>query len=139
MQTEFFLINTKAKLPTRGTKDSAGWDIYASEDASLVPGVATLVKTGLQSKIPTGWFAKLFDRSGNALKRFHVLAGVIDSDYRGEWGVVVINHTSFTIGIEQGDRIAQAIFLPLMDVALKESSTEFPFEGRLGGFGSTGK
>lgn len=114
--------------------------MYASEKTSLVPMVPTIVKTGLTSRFPNGWFAKLFDRSGNAIKRkLTVIAGVIDCDYRHEWGVVMVNLQPFVEIIDRGDRICQAVFLPVLDVSMKEVETPFAIEERTGGFGSTGK
>lgn len=68
-----------------------------------------------------------------------MVAGVIDSDYRHEWGVVMVNLQPFVEIVDRGDRICQAIFLPVLEIAMREVTEPFPIEERTGGFGSTGK
>jgi dUTP pyrophosphatase len=138
-------IDANAKLPTRATAGAAGYDLYSIEDKHVpVSGGATLVRTGLKMAIPPGLYGRIAPRSGLALK--HGLttgAGVIDSDYRGEVGVLLFNHGVGTYNIKKGDRIAQIIFERIATPELVEVTPD-QFDGSAtersaGGYGSTGK
>ena len=104
-------------LPNYMTPHAAGMDLFArlSEDLVLTPGARALVPTGIAIALPDGYEAQIRPRSGLALKHGIALVnspGTIDPDYRGEIGVIVINHGSETVTIREGDRIAQMIFAP---------------------------
>jgi len=148
------LASPNASPPTYGSPEAAGMDLYADlhpRDVDhplshlefvheLKPGERKLVKTGVQVAIPVGSYGRIAPRSGLAYKHgIDVLAGVIDSDYRGEIGVILINFGDEPFIIKHGDRIAQMIITPhltLVPVAYEE----LPETGRGGGgFGSTGK
>lgn len=91
---------------------NAGFDIRANltEPITLLPGERKLIPTGLYSVIPEGYYVQIHDRSGLALKQgIHTMAGVIDSSYRGEWGIVLINLGKDPFVINPGDRIAQGV------------------------------
>lgn len=124
---------------TRASNGSAGWDICAGEAFSIAPGEYKLVKTGISLEMPETMYARVAPRSGLAYKHgINVLAGVIDSDYRGDVGVILINHGSKTFSGESGDRIAQLVFTPVYNEAIhcvgKLSGTERGEKG----FGSSG-
>lgn len=105
------LLTVDAIVPTKGTEYSAGYDLYTTEDYDLSPNEHKLFKTGISIKIPNGIYGRIAPRSGLALKSgIDVLAGVIDEDYRGEIGVILINFGKETKSIKKGDRIAQIIF-----------------------------
>jgi dUTP pyrophosphatase len=123
MVTVKYSLKEGAVLPSQGSK-SAGWyDLSArivdgedtayrtAEDKTVIilsPGEIKAIPTGLFTEIPEGWRAKIDGRSGMALKKsVHPLGGCIDSDYRGEWKVILQNSNSRPIAIENGDRIAQ--------------------------------
>lgn len=142
-----------AILPTQSTIYAAGWDLYAAEDVRVGSGQRQMVKTGISLEIPEGYAGLIWPRSGLAVKNgIDVLAGVIDSDYRGEIIVCLLN-TNFKIktgpdkwttgqdlDIKKGDRIAQLIIQEIPDVKM-EFTTAKPKETSRGskGFGSSGQ
>lgn len=136
-------LNDKAKLPCRATADSAGADLCAciNDDIALMPGERRLIPTGIAIAVPTGFGGFVFPRSGLSSKFGVSLAncvGVIDSDYRGEVKVPVINHSSEPYTIKVGERIAQLVIMPV-DLCEYGFSDELgKTERGEGGFGSTG-
>ncbi len=128
-------------LPARATPGSAGMDLCAAEAAEIVPGGRALVATGFKVAVPEGYELQLRPRSGLALKHGISLPNTpatIDSDYRGELKVIMINHGTEVFRIARGDRIAQALVQKVEPVVLREVE-ELPDTGRgAGGFGSTG-
>lgn len=136
-------LNDKGKLPCRATADSAGADLCAciNDDIALMPGERRLIPTGIAIAVPTGFGGFVFPRSGLSSKFGVSLAncvGVIDSDYRGEVKVPVINHSSEPYTIKVGERIAQLVIMPV-DLCEYGFSDELDKTERgEGGFGSTG-
>lgn len=130
-------------LPDYATKGAAGADLHAAVDepVTLVPGGRALLPSGLAMALPEGWEAQVRPRSGLALKHGVTVLnspGTIDSDYRGEVGVILINHGDAPFTVARGDRIAQIVFAPVAQPALIEV-TDLPKTQRgSGGFGSTG-
>lgn len=138
------LLREGAVLPTYGSTEAAGADLYACLDAEVViePGKTAFIPTGVAMAVPKGCAGLIYARSGMACKRDLAPAnkvGVIDSDYRGEIMVALHNHGSRTQTIAHGDRIAQMIITPVLtpDYAWAEN-LEDTNRGE-GGFGSTGK
>jgi dUTP diphosphatase len=121
----------------------AGVDLRAAEPISLKPGERGLVRTGLALAIPAGYAGFVQPRSGMAIKKGLGLLnspGLIDSGYRGELKIIVINlDPEAILEIERGDRIAQLVILPVPDVVFEEVEELPPSERGEGGFGSTGK
>ena len=143
-RVEIKKLNENAVVPTYGTEFSAGADLYAlieSGSVTLAPGDTKRINTGLAFAIPEGLVGLVVARSSLGTKRGLAPAnkvGVIDSDYRGEVRVVLHNHSSQPQTIENGERIAQMLFVPyyFAEFALvEELSTTARGEG---GFGSTG-
>ena len=137
------LLNDKAILPTYGSTDAAGADLYANieESETIMPHETKFIKTGVAMSIPKGLMGLIFARSGLASKRGLAPAnkvGVVDSDYRGEILVVLHNHTNIEQSIEPGERIAQMVFVPYVkgDFEIVDDLEET--ERGSGGFGSTG-
>jgi dUTP pyrophosphatase len=130
-------------LPERATAHAAGFDLRAAVTAPMVvdPGARALVPTGVAIAVPPGYEGQVRPRSGLALKSGITLLnapGTIDADYRGEVGVIVVNHGKDPVTIARGDRIAQLVIQKLADVTL-ESVDELPETSRgAGGFGHTG-
>ena len=130
-------------LPERATAQASGFDLRACVEAPLVvpAGGRTLVPTGVAIAVPPGYEAQIRPRSGLALRSGMTLLnspGTIDADYRGEVGVIVVNHGSSPVTIGRGDRIAQLVIHKLPDVVL-EAVDELPETARgAGGFGHTG-
>ena len=130
-------------LPSYATEHSAGMDLLAAvvEPKILAAGERTLVPTGLSIALPDGYEAQIRPRSGLALKHGISLVntpGTIDADYRGEIGVIIINHGAEPITIERGKRIAQMVIAPY-SLAQFSDVLELPTSDRgAGGFGSNG-
>ena len=132
-------LDARAKIPCRKSDGAAGYDLQGIEDMRIPSGERRLISTGLSMKIPEGLYGHIAPRSGLALKKgLSVGAGVIDSDYRGDIGVLLFNQGSEDVNIQIGDRIAQIIFEKIA-VPEVEEVTELP-QTRRGskGFGSTG-
>ena len=128
-------------LPAYATEGAAGMDVLAAEDVTLAPGARHAVATGLSVAIPPGYEIQVRPRSGLALK--HGISvpntpGTIDSDYRGELKVIVINHGAEPFPIARGDRIAQLVLAPVTRAAWDEVAELDDSARGAGGFGSTG-
>lgn len=134
-----FLNNKNAYPLVKGSVDAAGWDIKTNEPYILAPGERHAFSTGIHTSIEPGYYAEIWPRSGLSVKNgIDRLAGVIDSDYRGEWKVVLVNHGDSSIGFKPGDKIAQVIFKEVIDVNFqKVNNLDDSMRGN-GGFGSTG-
>ena len=130
-------------LPQYETGGSAGLDVRSNEDGILNPGEFKLVKTGLFVEIPSGYEIQVRPRSGMALKYGVTVLnspGTIDSDYRGEIGVILINHNTLPYAIIKGERIAQLVLCPIEKIQWKaEGSLSTSTKRGEKGFGSTGK
>ena len=128
-------------LPSYASGGSAGLDIYAAAGPlSLAPGTRALVATGLALALPEGFEGQIRPRSGLALKHGVTVLngpGTIDSDYRGEIGVLLVNLGESTFVVERGMRIAQLVIAPVGRARLVEGAVP-PSERGVGGFGSTG-
>lgn len=131
-------------LPAYASEHAAGVDLLAaiSQPVELAPGARKLIPTGVSIALPLGYEAQVRPRSGLALKHGVTLLnspGTIDADYRGEIGVILINHGESAFAIARGDRIAQLVVAPVTRVSWAESD-RLPDSARgPGGFGSTGK
>lgn len=143
------LIHPGAKLPTYATSGSACFDLYAVSDIprELYQGTSVTVPTGLIFDIPEGYVLMIYSRSGHGFKHDVRLAncvGIIDSDFRGELMVKLTRDESpgswlNQFSIEQGDRVAQAMLMPVDRPALMEVDEVEATVRSMGGFGSTGK
>ena len=136
-------LDSRATIPTYGTKYSAGADIYAVVDTPIVirPGETKMIQTGLSLEIPNGYVGLVYARSGLASKSGIAPAnkvGVIDSDYRGELMVPLYNHSDKDFKLEHGLRIAQLVITPYIQVEFEEVEELDSTERGHGGFGSTG-
>ena len=137
-------LNEFAKLPTRGSSDAAGYDLYAATNQilNIAPHSTIKVGTGLSFELPEGTFAAIYARSGIATKRGLRPAncvGVIDSDYRGPIIVALHNDTDEMQSIEPGERIAQMILLPYIEMKFSEVNELSDTERGEGGFGGSGR
>lgn len=137
-------LKEKAILPTYGSAQAAGADLYACLDADLTiaPGETAFVPTGLAMELPLGYVGLIYARSGLACKRDLAPAnkvGVIDSDYRGEFIVALHNHGKNPQTISHGERVAQLVITPVLNVSFMEADELSDTQRAAGGFGSTGK
>ena len=134
-------LSDTAQLPCRAHDGDAGLDLFSNEDVSLQPGETRLVRTGIAVELPPGTEAQVRPRSGLALKRGVTVLnspGTIDEGYRGEVGVIMINHGTEVFTAERGARIAQMIVKPVLHVDVEEVELLSSTTRGEGGFGSTG-
>ncbi|MFM7139194.1 MAG: dUTP diphosphatase [Actinomycetes bacterium] len=136
-------LHPSAIIPTYAKPGDAGADLYAIEEKTLKPGERALVKTGIAIALPEGYVGLVHPRSGLALKNGISVVnspGTIDSGYRGEIGVVLINHDlNESFSVKVGDRIAQLVIQKFETAIFKTVSQLPPSERASGGYGSTGK
>ena len=137
-------LNDLATIPTRGSDQAAGYDLYAATEYTIQiePHSTVKIGTGLSFELPDRTFAGIFARSGLATKkglRPANCVGVCDSDYRGEYIVALHNDTNEVMEIEPKERIAQMILMPYIPMAFKEVEELNDTERGDGGFGSTGE
>ena len=133
-----------AVLPSYGTNEAAGADLYAclEDTVSIAPGEVCWVGTGIALEVPKGCAGLIYARSSLGVKRGLAPAnkvGVIDSDYRGEIRVVLLNHSNQVQTVSPGERIAQLIITPVLTPAYEEVDELSDTVRGVGGFGSTGK
>ncbi len=134
-------VHPAAVLPRYVHPGDAGLDLCACEAAELAPGRSALVRTGWVLELPEGTEAQVRPRSGLALRHGVTVLnspGTIDSGYRGEVAVILINHGTETFRIEPGLRIAQMVVAPVLRVEIAESAAVAETPRGVGGFGSTG-
>lgn len=128
-------------LPAYATAGAAGMDVVSAEDVVIAPGARHAVATGLAVAIPPGFEIQVRPRSGLALKHGITVPntpGTIDSDYRGELKVILINHGAEPFAIRRGDRVAQLVVAPVVQGSWVEADSLNETDRGEGGFGSTG-
>ncbi len=136
-------LNENAKLPTYGSKDAAGADLYActAEEIEIAPHATAMIPTGIALELPVGYAGFIYARSGLASKKGLAPAnkvGVVDCDYRGEVKVALHNHTEIPQTIAAGERVAQLVVAPYITADFEEVDELSSTERGAGGFGSTG-
>lgn len=147
MQVAFARLHPQASLPRRMSAEAAGLDLFACLPAGpveLPPGARRLVPTGVQIQLPPGFEAQVRPRSGLALRHGVTVLnapGTIDADYRGEIGVLLVNHGDAPLRVAHGDRVAQLVVTPVTMADPVEVRPQVPEPGQgrgAGGYGSTG-
>ena len=138
------ILRNGAKLPTYGTAEAAGADLYACLETPVIiaPGATAFIPTGIALEVPRHCAGLIYARSGLACKRGLAPAnkvGVVDSDYRGEVTVVLHNHGAEAQTVENGERIAQLVITPVLQPVYEEAEDLTDTVRSGGGFGSTGK
>ena len=132
-------LNPDAKIPISPYKGDAGMDIFSVEELDIASGENKAIKTGLRLAIPEGYAGFVWDKSGLALKnQLKTMAGVIDSNYRGEFMVVLFNLGKESYHIQKGSKIAQLIVAPIAAPEIVEEEIPIETERGEGGFGSSG-
>lgn len=134
-------VSDGVPLPGYATDGASGMDVRAAEDCVIEPGGRAAVATGLSMEIPCGYECQVRPRSGLALKHGVTVLnapGTIDSDYRGEVKIILVNFGTMSFEIKRGDRIAQLVFAPVARAVLEESVELDETERAGGGFGHTG-
>jgi dUTP pyrophosphatase len=135
----FKQLETNATLPTRGSAQAAGLDLYSIEDVVIEPKQRALVRTGLAVAIPEGYYGRVAPRSGLAVKNgLDVLAGVIDSDYRGEIRCALYNTGDQPIDLPAQSKICQLIIEQIITPTAVWADEMSETDRGDGGFGSTG-
>ncbi|MEO0949313.1 MAG: dUTP diphosphatase [Cyanobacteria bacterium J06641_5] len=141
MKLKVTRLHSSATLPTYQHATDAGLDLTAVEEVDILPGESKLVRTGLAIELPPNTEAQVRPRSGLALKhQITVLnsPGTIDAGYRGEIGIVLINHGEHAFHVTVGMRIAQMVIAPVTRVSIEEVVELAESDRGAGGFGSTG-
>ena len=134
-------LSATACMPAYSRQGDAGLDLAADETVTIAPGAAQLVKTGIAIELPQGTEAQIRPRSGLALKHGITVLntpGTIDEGYRGEIGVILINHGKQSFPVKPGSRIAQIVVTPVLFVDVEEVGVLSETGRGCGGFGSTG-
>lgn len=129
-------------LPAYATEGAAGMDLLAAREVTIPPGGRALVPTGLCIALPEGYEMQVRPRSGLALRHGVTVLntpGTVDSDYRGEVGVILLNTGAEPFAVARGERIAQAVFAPVTRAAWEEVVMLPETRRGAGGFGSTGR
>lgn len=144
MEVKVKKLHPNAQLPVYGSVEAAGADLHACLDApvTIAPGETAWIPTGIALEVPKGCAGLVYARSSMGVKRGLAPAnkvGVIDSDYRGEIRVVLLNHGKETQTVEPGERVAQFIITPVLTPAYVETEELTDTDRGVGGFGSTGK
>jgi len=142
MKLKIKKLNQNAQIPAYQTKEAAGFDLHSIEDTIINPGERKLIGTGLAFEIERGYEVQIRPRSGLAFKHGITVLnspGTIDSDYRGEIKVLLINLGNEPFEIKCGERIAQAVVAPVIQAEIEEVENLSDTERGSGGFGSTGK
>lgn len=140
MDIHIKFLSDSAALPTRATGCSAGYDLYAAETVTVPKQARKLIKTNISLAIPIGFYGRIAPRSGLAYKSgIDVMAGVIDADYRGDIGVILLNtDLDIDFDVKKGDKIAQIIIEKCHDInwVKSEALTETKRGGK--GYGHSG-
>jgi dUTP pyrophosphatase len=132
-------LNNDAVLPTRATPGSVGYDLVAISDHLVAKGQRVLIKLGIAIVLPDGCSGKICPKSGLALKGVDIGGGVIDTDYRGEVGVILINNGNGPLDVARGMKIAQLVLEKVITPEVQEVSELDETLRGSGGFGSTGE
>ena len=128
------------RIPSRGSREAAGYDVYAAEDKIIRPMTVEKIRTGICLQMPPGHFGQIYGRSGMAANRGLIsVAGTLDSDFMGEIHVVLFNASQSAQMIYKGDRIAQIVFHKHMIADFVQVDILKNTERGDGGFGSTGR
>lgn len=141
MELKILKLSQEAIIPQYAHKDDSGMDLFSINDLILKPGEHKLVKTGISIELPENTEAQIRPRSGLALKNGITVLntpGTIDEGYRGEIGIILINHSNEEFEIKKGMKIAQMVIMPVLKPTIKIVDTLSETKRGNGGFGSTG-
>lgn len=138
LKITFQKTSDQAKIPEVAYEHDAGFDLFSAEETTLAPGERKTVATGLKMAIPTGYAGLIWDKSGVAKNGIKTTGGVIDSGYRGEVLVSLINLSQDNYEIKSGQKIAQMLIQKVEAVELLEGNVEYDSERGGGSFGSSG-
>jgi len=140
MENKVKKLNDEAKIPEYAHHNDAGMDLFSVEEVKIEPHQRVQIKTGLAFEVPDGYVGLIWDKSGLSHKHgLKTLGGVLDSGYRGELMVGLVNVSGETYTIEKGHKVAQMLIQKIEQPKITESETLSEAERGEGGFGSTGK
>ena len=141
MRIPFVLLSKNGKCPTQANKGDAGYDLYAAENKVIYPSEKELIRTDIAIQIPEGYYGRIAPRSGLAHKYgLDIFAGVVDSSYRGNIGVILYNSkTNYFYKVKKGERIAQLIIEKCHDIKWVKTDNIENSGREDSGFGSSGK
>ena len=132
-------LDPSAKLPSYAYEGDAGMDLFSLEDVQISAGEKVAIRTGLRFAIPRGYAGFVWDKSGLAVKHhLKTMAGVLDSNYRGELLVVLTNLGKETYDVDKGSKIAQLVIKPVASTGIEEGEIVDETDRGEGGFGSSG-
>lgn len=132
-------LESWAIMPTKAHTQDAGWDLYAPEDVLVPAGGSAIIDTGVHIQLPHGTAGLIRPRSGLNIRHGIVCDGVIDPQYTGSVFVKLYNLGSYDYRVSRGDRIAQLVIVPAVDVPLEPVDALPDTERGAGGFGSSGR
>ena len=139
LHIDYVLLDSAAKVPARGTTTDAAYDLSSCEQVTITPGKRALINTGLSINIPPGFVGYVCARSGLAVKNGIIIgAGVIDPGYTGPIKILLFNAGELPFVFGAGDRIAQILFMPRLDVNFISVDSHDATDRGAKGFGSTG-
>jgi dUTP diphosphatase len=133
------LTHPNARVPEQGSPESAGYDLFSKREINILPGSIVHIDLGFSTEMPPTIHGRIESRSGLASRGLVVLTGVIDSDYRGEWKVIMKNFTDDVVTFEAGAKVAQVVFRPTYRASWILVPELEDSERGIGGFGSTGR
>jgi len=137
---KFEILQNKGLIPVYANPGDAGFDLYSTITVKLKKGETMVVPLGIAAEFSRKYFVSFRDKSGLAAKYgLHVLGGVVDSSYRGEWKVILVNLGKLDYKIKRGDKIAQGILQPIEIASIKQVKNLDETQRGTCGFGSTGK
>lgn len=140
MQLKVKKLHPEAKLPKYATEGDAGMDLFALEEVEVKPGEVVRIRSGVAMEIPEGYVGLCWDKSGLSMKHgIKVLAGVIDSSFRGELVMAVINLGKDTYTFEKGHKVMQMLVQKVEHMEIEESESLSETDRGEKGFGSSGK
>ena len=137
-QLKIKLLNKNSQIPFRADSGCAGYDLFSTESFEIYSGTRRLVSTGISTEFSSKYYLRVAPRSGLSLKGIDIGAGVIDSSYRGEIKVLMINNSDITLSFPKGAKIAQLIMESCEEPEIIVSDSLNVSERNCGGFGSTG-
>lgn len=132
-------LHSQARIPERAYPESAGLDLFSIDEIYLPAIRVTPVSLGIATEFSPSFVAVVKDRSSMGKAGIHVVGGVIDADYRGEWIVLLYNHDSHDYYVNHQDRVAQVLFLPRPTISITEVLSLSPSARGKGGWGSSGR
>jgi dUTP pyrophosphatase len=141
MKIKILKLSELAIIPEYKHSGDSGLDLYSIEDETLLPGETKLIPTGIAIELPNGIEAQIRPRSGLALKHSITVLntpGTVDASYRGEIGIILINHGKSPFNVSKGMRIAQMVIAPVIQAEIEKVEQLSTTSRGDGGFGSTG-